>query len=336
MGLWQSRLEGVVSLDWKHKNVLVTGAEGFLASWISRALVEEGANVVGLVRDSIAKSNFDLMNLERSVTLVNACLTDYLSLERTLNEYEIEVLFHLAAQTIVGTANRNPLSTFESNVRGTYNILEAARRTPVVKTILVASSDKAYGEHSRLPFQEDFPLQGQNPYDVSKSCADLISQAYAHTYGLPIIITRCGNIYGGGDLNFNRLVPGTIRSLLFGENPIIRSDGSPVRDYVYVEDVTEAFLKIASMGTHTSLRGQAFNLGSGKPVSVRDIADKIIQIHGGNYKLEVRGKEVPAGEIEKQYLSSDKAARAFGWHVKTSLDDGLPKTIAWYKAYFGK
>jgi CDP-glucose 4,6-dehydratase len=336
MGLRQSGLEGVVSLDWSHRNVLVTGAEGFLASWISKALVEEGANVIGLVRDSIAKSNFSLLNLEKNVTLVHASLTDYLSLERTLNEYEIEVVFHLAAQTIVGTANRDPLSTFESNVRGTYNVLEAARRMPLVRTILVASSDKAYGEHPTLPYQEDFPLQGRNPYDVSKSCADLISQAYAHAYGLPIVITRCGNIYGGGDLNFNRLVPGTIRSLLFGHNPIIRSDGSPIRDYVYVEDVAEVFLRIASMGTHHSLIGQTFNLGSGKPVSVREIAEKIIQIHGGNYKLEVQGKGVPAGEVEKQYLSSDKATRTFGWHAKTTLDEGLSKTIAWYKTYFGK
>jgi CDP-glucose 4,6-dehydratase len=325
----------VVSLGWKHKNVLVTGAEGFLASWISRALVEEEANVVGLVRDNVAKSNFSLLNLERDVTLVYACLTDYLSLERALNEYEIEVLFHLAAQTIVGTANRAPLSTFESNVRGTYNILEATRRMPLVKTILVASSDKAYGEHSQLPYQEDFTLQGRNPYDVSKSCVDLISQAYAHTYGLPIVITRCGNIYGGGDLNFNRLVPGTIRSLLFGQNPIIRSNGAPVRDYIYVEDVTEALLKIASMGADPSLRGQAFNLGSGKPLSVREVVEKIIQIHGGNYKPEVQGK-VLAGEIQNQYLSSNKAASAFGWHAKTSLDDGLSKTLAWYKAYFRK
>jgi len=323
-------------LDWIHKNVLVTGVEGFLASWLSKALIERGANVVGLVRDHIARSNLSVLDLERKVTLVHGCLTDYLSLERALNEYEIEVLFHLAAQTIVGTANRAPLSTLESNVRGTYNILEAARRMRLIKTILVASSDKAYGEHPQLPYQEDFPLQGRNPYDVSKSCADLISQAYAHTYGLPIVITRCGNIYGGGDLNFNRLVPGTIRALLFGRNPIIRSDGSPVRDYIYAEDVVEAFLKIASASTHLSLGGQAFNLGSGKPVSVREMAEKIIEVHGGDYRVEVRGKGVPAGEIEKQYLSSDKAARAFGWQVSTSLDEGLSKTISWYKAYFRK
>jgi CDP-glucose 4,6-dehydratase len=315
---------------------LVTGVEGFLGSWLSKALIEEKANVIGLTRDDIARSNFNLLNLDENITLVRACLTDYLSLERTLNEYEVEVVFHLAAQTIVRTTNRAPLSTFESNVRGTYNLLEAARRIPLVKSILVASSDKAYGEHLSLPYREDYPLQGRNPYDVSKSCADLISQAYAHAYSLPIVISRCGNIYGGGDLNFSRIVPGTIRSLLFGENPTIRSDGSPVRDYIYVKDVVEACLKMASMASEPSMKGQAFNLGTGKPISVREIAEKIIEIHGGNYKLEVLGKEMPPGEIAKQYLSSEKAARAFSWQVKTSLDEGLRVTVAWYKTYFSK
>jgi CDP-glucose 4,6-dehydratase len=323
-------------MDWANRNVLVTGVEGFLGSWLSKALVEEKANVVGLTRDDIARSNFSLLNLDEDITLVRACLTDYLSLERTLNEYEIEVIFHLAAQTIVGTANRAPLSTFESNVRGTCNLLEAARRTPLVKSILVASSDKAYGEHLSLPYQEDFPLQGRNPYDVSKSCADLLSQAYAHAYSLPIVISRCGNIYGGGDLNFSRIVPGTIRSLLFGKNPVIRSDGSPVRDYVYVGDVVEACLKMASMTEKPSMRGQAFNLGTGKPMTVREIAEKIIEIHGGGYTLDVRGKGVPPGEIPRQYLSSEKARRSFGWKVNIPLEEGLRTTIAWYKNYFGK
>jgi CDP-glucose 4,6-dehydratase len=336
MERWESKLEGVVTLDWANRNVLVTGVEGFLGSWLSKALIEEKANVIGLTRDDIARSNFNLLNLDKNITLVRACLTDYLSLERTLNEYEVEVVFHLAAQTIVGTANRAPLSTFESNVRGTYNLLEAARRIPLVKSILVASSDKAYGEHLSLPYREDFPLQGRNPYDVSKSCADLISQAYADAYSLPIVISRCGNLYGGGDLNFSRIVPGTIRSLIFGKNPVIRSDGSPMRDYIYVKDVVEACLTMASMAGEPSMKGQAFNLGTGKPISVREIAEKIIEIHGGNYKLEVRGKRVPAGEIAKQYLSSEKAARAFGWQVKTSLDEGLRVTVAWYKTYFSK
>jgi CDP-glucose 4,6-dehydratase len=332
----QSRLEGVVTLDWTNRNVLVTGVEGFLGSWLSRALVGEKANVIGLTRDEISRSNFDLLDLRKDITLVRASLTDYLSLERTLNEYEVEVVFHLAAQTIVRTANRAPLSTFESNVRGTYNLLEAARRIPLVKSILVASSDKAYGEHLSLPYQEDFPLQGRNPYDVSKSCADLISQAYAHGYSLPIVISRCGNIYGGGDLNFSRIVPGTIRSLLFGESPVIRSDGSPVRDYIYVKDVVEACLKMASLAGEPSMRGQAFNLGTGKPMSVREIAEKIIEIHGGDHSLDVHGKGVPSGEIPKQYLSSEKAHRAFGWEVKTPLEEGLRMTIAWYRTYFGK
>jgi len=329
-------MEGVVTLDWANRNVLVTGVEGFLGSWLSKALVEEKANVIGLTRDEIARSNFSLLNLDDEITVVRACLTDYLSLERTLNEYEVEVVFHLAAQTIVETANRASLSTFESNIRGTYNLLEAARRIPLVKSILVASSDKAYGEHLSLPYGEDFPLQGHNPYDVSKSCADLISQAYAHAYSMPIVISRCGNIYGGGDLNFSRIVPGTIRSLLFGTNPVIRSDGSPVRDYIYVKDVVDAYLRMASIAGEPLMKGQAFNLGTGKPMSVREIAEKIIEIHGGAYRLDVHGKGVPSGEIAKQYLSSEKAARAFGWRVKTTLEEGLRATIAWYKTYFGK
>lgn len=323
-------------MDWANRNVLVTGVEGFLGSWLSKALVEKKANVIGLTRDDIARSNFGLLNLGKDITLVQACLTDYLSLERTLNEYEVEVVFHLAAQTIVGTANRLPLSTFESNVRGTYNLLEAARRMPLVKSIFVASSDKAYGEHVSLPYREDFPLQGRNPYDVSKSCADLISQAYAHAYSLPIVISRCGNIYGGGDLNFSRIVPGTIRSLLFGENPVIRSDGSPMRDYVYVRDVVKACFKMASMAGEPSIKGKAFNLGTGKPMSVKEIAQKIIEIHGGGCTLDVRGKGVPAGEIAKQYLSSEKAEQAFGWKAETAPEEGLRTTIAWYKDYFNK
>ncbi len=327
-------------MNWENKSVLVTGVEGFLASWTTKFLVEQKANVVGLSRDDIAKSNFDSMGLAKEVTLFRGSLTSYEDMERCLNEYEIETVFHLAAQTIVGTANRAPLSTFESNVHGTYNLLEAARRSPLVKAILVASSDKAYGEHARLPYAEDFALQGRNPYDVSKSCADLIAQAYSHTYGMPVVVTRCGNIYGGGDLNFNRIVPGTIRSLLFNEDPVIRSDGTPLRDYVYVEDIANTCIKLVGMASSAAaakIRRQAFNLGTGKPLSVREIAEKILKLYGArDRKLDVRGKSVPAGEIAKQYLSSEKAAKAFGWKATTFLDDGLRKTIAWYQNYFKK
>src|SRR6266403_1661024 len=245
---------------WLDRNVFVTGGTGLLGSSLVRELVGAGARVTCLVRDWVPDSNFYRSGLDRKVRCINGAVEDRSLLERILGEYEIETVFHLAAQTIVGIANRNPISTFETNISGTWALLEACRRSPTVKQIVIASSDKAYGDHEVLPYTEDAPLRGVHPYDVSKSCADLLAQSYAVTYGLPVAITRCGNFYGGGDLNWNRIVPGTIRSVLRGQRPVIRSDGQYVRDYFYVEDGAMVNMVLAeALARQPELRGQAFN-----------------------------------------------------------------------------
>ena len=237
---------------WRDRSVFVTGATGLVGGWLTKHLLERGASLTALVRDWVPASTFVRDGFADRVNVVRGGLSSPYLLERVLGEYEIEVVFHLAAQTIVGIANRNPLSTFESNVRGTWNLLEACRRSPLVKSVILASSDKAYGDQKALPYKEDMPLQGKHPYDVSKSCADLIAQSYARTFGVPVAITRCGNFYGGGDLNWNRVVPGTIRSVIRGQRPIIRSDGKFVRDYFYVEDGAAAYMLLAERLLHDS------------------------------------------------------------------------------------
>lgn len=238
-------MENMVDKFWNNKNVFVTGGTGFLGSYLVKKLVNSGANVTVLVRDSIPKSNMYIGEEYKSISVVSGKLEDYDIFERILGEYEIDTIFHLAAQAIVGVANKNPLGTFSSNIQGTWNVLEAARRSPLVKQIIVASSDKAYGDQEKLPYDENMPLQGKHPYDVSKSCTDLIAQTYYETYKLPVCITRCGNLYGGGDLNFNRIIPQTIQLVLNGEAPVIRSDGSFIRDYFYVEDAVDAYIALA-------------------------------------------------------------------------------------------
>jgi CDP-glucose 4,6-dehydratase len=321
-------------MEWKDVNVLVTGASGFVGAWITRALTDEKANVVVLLRDEVPNSPLEYFGVRaRLKGIVKGDLVDYHVVERAFNEYEIEACYHLAAQTIVGVANRAPLSTFESNIKGTWNVLEAARNSKVLKKLVVASSDKAYGEHERLPYKEDYPLNALHPYDASKACADILARTYYNTYGLPVCVARCANIYGGGDLNFSRLVPDTIRAVLHGRNPVIRSDGTPVRDYLYIKDAVSAYLTLGEKLER--VKGEAFNFGSDVPVSVLELVQKILEISGSkDLKPVIKGKGKPKGEIERQYLSSEKALKLLGWRAKYGLEEGLRETLEWYKAYF--
>jgi CDP-glucose 4,6-dehydratase len=317
---------------WPHRPTFVTGATGLVGGWLLRRLVEARADVVCLVRDSVPQSEAARSGLLEKVKVVRGDVRDQPLLERVLGEFEIATVLHLAAQTIVTIANRNPVSTFESNVAGTWALLEAARRSPTVKQIVLASSDKAYGESDELPYKEDMPLRGRHPYDVSKSCADLVGQAYAATYGLPVAITRCGNFFGGGDLNWNRLVPGTIRSILRGERPVVRSDGRFVRDYFYVEDGAAAYMLLAErLARDPSLAGQAFNFSNEVPVSVLEVVDRIRNLMGSALEPDVRNEAV--NEIREQYLSAEKARKLLGWRPQFDLDSGLEKTIAWYRDF---
>ncbi len=318
---------------WLDRPVFVTGATGLLGSWLTSALVALGANVTVLVRDWVPESEFFQNGSFAKVTVIRGDLTDLELLERVINEYEITTIFHLAAQTIVGTANRGPISTFESNIRGTWCLLEAARRSPLVKQIIVASSDKAYGAHDQLPYTEDIPLKGRHPYDVSKSCADLIAQSYAHSYGSPLCVTRCGNLFGGGDLNWNRLIPGTIRSVIRGESPVIRSDGTFVRDYFYVEDAARAYIKLAQMmATDDSIVGEAFNFSNEIQLNVLDLTKKILLLMGRE-ELSPTVLDQASNEIHHQYLCAEKARSMLGWQPDFSLEDGLRRTIEWYERF---
>jgi CDP-glucose 4,6-dehydratase len=317
---------------WTDRPVFVTGATGLLGSHLVAQLVAAGAQVVCLVRDRVAKSHLHRLGLHDRVVVVSGALEDYPLLERSLNEHEIETVFHLGAQTIVGTANRNPMSTWESNVRGTYYLLEACRRnSQLVKRILVASSDKAYGVQSVLPYDEESPLIGRFPYDCSKSCADLITQSYHLSYQLPTCITRCGNLFGPGDLNWNRIVPGTIRSLLRQERPVIRSDGSFVRDYFYVEDAAAAYLELAEQMDRPEVVGQAFNFSLEQPLMVIELTQQIIAAMNSSLEPVILGQA--HNEIPEQYLSSNKARKLLDWRPRHGLAEGLQRTIAWYRDF---
>jgi CDP-glucose 4,6-dehydratase len=319
---------------WQDRPTLVTGANGLLGGWLVRRLLDAGADVVCLVRDWVPESEFVRARLIDRVKVVNGDVRSQTLLERVLGEYEIDTVIHLAAQTIVGIANRNPVSTFKTNIGGTWALLEACRRSPTVKQIVVASSDKAYGEHKQLPYNEDAPLMGRHPYDVSKSCADLIAQSYATTYNLPVAITRCGNFYGGGDLNWNRIVPGTIRSVLRGQRPVIRSDGKFVRDYFYAEDGAAANMILAErMAVNKELVGQAFNFSNESQLTVSELVDRILQSMGSNLEPDVRNEAV--NEIREQYLSAAKAREVLGWKPLFTLDEGLGRTIEWYREFLG-
>ena len=316
------------------KNVFVTGGTGFLGSYLVKKLVNYGANVTILVRDYVPQSNIYIGEEYKKVNSVQGSLEDYLLIERILGEYEIETVFHLAAQAIVGVANRNPLGTFISNIEGTWNILEAARKSPLIKQVIVASSDKAYGDQEKLPYDENMPLQGKHPYDVSKSCADLIAQTYYETYKLPVCITRCGNLYGGGDLNFNRIIPQSIQSILNKEAPVIRSDGSFIRDYFYVEDAVEAYINLAEKVEELSLGGQAFNFSNEIQLTVLELVNKILNIMGSDIKPIILNQG--SNEIIHQYLSAKKARMVLGWSPNHTIDEGLSKTIEWYKNFLKK
>ena len=297
---------GGMSSFWRDRSVMVTGGTGLLGSWLVKQLLEGGSNVVCLVRDWVPQSELVRSHRIEQVSTVRGDITDRELLERTLGEYEVEVVFHLAAQTIVGIANRNPVSTFTANIEGTWNLLEACRRSPKVLSIVVASSDKAYGDQELLPYNETMPLQGRHPYDVSKSCADLIAQTYATSYHLPVAITRCGNFYGGGDLNWNRVVPGTIRSVIRGERPVVRSDGKFVRDYFYIEDGAAAYMLLAErLASYTALRGQAFNFSNESQISVIEIVELILKKMNSSLRPEVLNQA--SNEIRHQYLSAERA-----------------------------
>lgn len=322
----------MVASYWKHRNVFVTGGTGLLGSWLTKRLVEEGANVVALVRDWVPKSNLINEGTIEKITTVQGQVEDLAVLQRTLNEYEIEVVFHLAAQTIVGAANRSPLGTFEANIKGTWNMLEACRNTASVKRIVVASSDKAYGDQVKLPYTEETSLSGSHPYDVSKSCADLICNTYHKSYGLPVTITRCGNFYGGGDLNLNRVVPGTIVSILRGERPIIRSNGKFIRDYIYVEDGVDAYLHLAQAMGDKKLHGQAFNFSYEQPLTVIQMVNAISKTMGSGLKPKILNQA--SNEIIDQHLSSRKARLVLKWKPLFNLEEGLTKTVDWYRSAF--
>jgi len=320
---------------WRHRRVFVTGSTGLLGSWLVEELLRRGADVTCLIRDWVPASRLVESGSAARVNLVPGGLEDYSVLLRALNEYEIDTVFHLGAQTIVGTAVRSALSTFESNVRGTWNLLEACRNAGrLIERVLVASSDKAYGPHDRLPYTEDAPLAGRAPYDVSKSCADLISLSYFHTYRTPVAVTRCGNLFGGGDLNFNRLIPGVIRWALHDQPPIIRSDGAFLRDYFYVRDAVDAYLLLAERLPASEAAGQAFNFGTETPASVLDVVHVILRLTGKTSLLPKILNEA-GNEILNQYLDCSKARRILGWRPGFSFERGLEETIAWYANHLG-
>ncbi|GFP25191.1 CDP-glucose 4,6-dehydratase [Candidatus Hakubella thermalkaliphila] len=319
---------------WQDRPTFVTGGTGLVGTWLIRRLVDLGADVVCLVRDWVPQSELVRSRLIEQVKVARGDVRDQGLLERILGEYEVDTVIHLAAQTIVGIANRNPIFTFETNIQGTWLLLESCRRSPSVKQIVIASSDKAYGAQQVLPYDETTPLQGQHPYDVSKSCADLVAQTYAKTYGLPVCITRCGNFYGGGDLNWNRIIPGTIRSVLRGKRPVIRSDGSYVRDYFYVEDAAAAYTLLAeSLASRPELRGEAFNFSNELPVTVLDLVRKILKLMNSDLEPDIHNEAIH--EIKCQYLSARKARELLSWEPIFSLEDGLIRTIKWYENFFG-
>jgi CDP-glucose 4,6-dehydratase len=318
-----------VTSFWRDRPTFVTGATGLVGGWLAKRLVESGASVVCLVRDWVPRSILLGSELATQVTVVRGDVRDQALLERVLGEYEIDTVMHLAAQTIVPIANRNPVSTFETNIGGTWSMLEACRRSPKVKQIVYASSDKAYGESDELPYDESTPLRGRHPYDVSKSCGDLIAQSYAASYGLPVAITRCGNFFGGGDLNWNRLVPGTIRAALRGERPTIRSDGTLVRDYFYVEDGSAAYMLLAErLAADAALTGEAFNFSNEAQLTVRQMVERILVLMGMSADFDMRNDA--SNEIPNQSLSAERARTELGWRPLFTLDEGLQRTIEWY------
>jgi CDP-glucose 4,6-dehydratase len=316
---------------WRHRPVAVTGATGFLGSHLTGQLVDLGAEVVVLVRDEVPPTPLTARWFDR-VSVVRGSVEDQPLVERLLGEYEALTVFHLAAQTQVGVANRNPVSTWTSNILGTCAVLEAARRSPGVEQVVTASSDKAYGSQSELPYDEAMPLLPRNPYDVSKACADIVATGYADTWGVPVCVTRCGNFFGPGDTNWERLVPGTIRSLLDRRRPRIRSDGTPIRDYLYVVDAALAYLQVAeSMADDASLAGEAFNFSTETPISVLELVAMLQRLTDSDVEPEILA--TADHEIPAQRLSATKARKVLGWAPRWTLEEGLVETVAWYRDY---
>ena len=335
MGLRAGTVETGMSF-WAGRHVFVSGATGLLGSWMTEELLSRGAQVTVLVRDWIPDSRAVTAGLLERCQVVRGDLEDLPVVLRALNEYEVDTVLHLGAQAIVGTAARSPLSTFESNIRGTWTLLEAARLCPkLIQRVVVASSDKAYGAHDHLPYTEAMPLQGRFPYDVSKACGDLIALSYFHTYGLPVAVTRCGNLFGGGDLNFNRLIPGTIRSGLRGEQPLIRSDGTFVRDYFFVRDAVSAYLQLAERLPDPGFVGESFNFGSESPLSVLEVVHQVLGVLGrGDLKPIVLNEA--QHEIPRQYLDCTKARTRLGWRPAAAFEAGLQETVAWYREWLSR
>lgn len=316
---------------WRGKNVLVTGAGGFVGSWLAKALAERGARVVCLLYARAGHSNLELIGIDGELVPVQGDLADFDLLDRTVREHAVDSCFHLAAQPIVGIANASPVPTFETNVRGTWNLLEACRVGGTVERVVVASSDKAYGDQVVLPYTEDLPLSGIYPYDASKACQDIVSRSYARSFGLPLAVTRMANIYGGGDLNLSRIVPGTVLSALRGEAPVIRSDGTPVRDYLHVDDAVAAYLRLAESLPDEELRGEAFNFGTNEPVAVVELVERILAAAGTpDLEPTVLSQGKITGEIDRQFLDSGKAKSMLGWEARVGLDEGLQRTVEWY------
>lgn len=299
---------------WNNRTAFITGATGFIGAHVARKLVEAGSRVVCLQRDGVRANSLDLFDLRRRVTVINGSVEDFALIERILNEYEVEAVFHLAAQAIVGAANRSPISTFETNIRGTYSLLEGCRQSPLIKSVVVASSDKAYGAQQNLPYTEDYPLHGLFPYDASKACTDILARSYAHTYKTPVVVSRFANIYGPGDMNLSRVIPGTIVSVLRDQPPVIRSDGTPIREFVYVDDVANGYLLLAEK--IDGVIGEAFNFGAGEQVTMRDLVERIIKLSGKNLKPNVLLQKKIEREIDAQYLSSEKIEKRLGWRAK--------------------
>ena len=324
-------------MEWSGAPVLVTGAQGFIGSWLAERLAGEGAHVVVLRRDFDPGSRFHAEGVEESCTVVQADVLDYESLLRIIHQYRFKAIFHLAAQALVGIANRSPLATFESNVRGTYTLLEAVRAAGVVgdrvEAVVVASSDKAYGDVDTLPYREDQPLEPSYPYDVSKACADVIARSYATTFDMPVAVTRLANVYGGGDVNFSRIVPETMQAVITGRRPVLRSDGTPERDFIYVEDAVDAYLAVAGSLEQPELRGRAWNAGAGKAVPVMELVRKIVSVSGKEVEPDVQGEGTPHGEIDRQYLDSTAIREQLGWTPSWDLDKGLAETYGWYERY---
>jgi len=323
-------------VDLEGGRVLITGATGLVGSWLVRELLKRESMVVALVRDIDYQTEFYRSKDYLQAAIVNGSLENYTTIDRAINEHNIDTVFHLGAQTIVGAAHREPLQTFESNIRGTYHILEACRRhRDLVERIVIASSDKAYGIADKLPYTEDMPLKGCHPYDVSKSCADLLAQTYSHTYDMPVVIARCGNIYGGGDLNWSRIVPGTIHSLLNNQRPIIRSNGKYLRDYIYIKDIVDAYINLAELITKKNISGEVFNFSTESRITVIEIVNEIRTIMDKE-ELEPKILNLNLKEIPEQSLSAQKAHKILAWYPKYDLKRGLSETVDWYKNYFGK